>query len=112
MAESLHNLDFSADKAYFLSVFSRKEQQQTGNTDIATLIETSSERNFFEMSHHYPTVHPEFMARFCPRSRENLKAALEQVEGFVGNANNVGFGEDDEGVVEVRRDIEELLRAE
>lgn len=62
------------------------------------------------MSHHYQTVHPEFVARFCERSRENLQAALAQVEGFVGRASNAGFGGDDEGVVEVRGVIEGMLR--
>jgi hypothetical protein len=109
LPEPLHNLDFSADKAHFLSVFSQKEQQRTGKTDIAKLIETSSERNFFEMSHHYQTVHPEFVARFCGRSRGNLEAALGEVEGFLGNGSNAGF-EGDEGVVEVGREIEGMLR--
>ena len=61
------------------------------------------------MSHHYQTVHPEFVARFCGRSRGDLEAALGEVEGFWGNGSNAGF-EGDEGVVEVRREIEGMLR--
>ena len=109
LPEPLRNLDFSADKAYFLSVFSRKEHQRTGKTEIAKLIETSSERNFFEMSHHYPTVHPEFVARFCARTMESLKAPLEQIDQFLANVNTAEFGKDDEGIGEVRREIDGLL---
>lgn len=61
------------------------------------------------MSHHCPTVHPEFVARFCGRSRGNLEAALREVEAFLGNGSNAEF-EGDEGVVEVRREIERILR--
>ncbi len=54
-------------------------------------------------------MHPEFVARFCGRSRGNLEAALGEVEGFLGNGSNAGF-EGDEGVVEVGREIEGMLR--
>jgi hypothetical protein len=109
LPDSVAYLDFSADKAYFLSVFETKERQRSGGpTPITKLIETSSERNFFELSHHRPAVRKEFVRRYCAHTFENLSAALEQLDCFL--ARDEEFGAGHEGVVEVLRELGELRK--
>lgn len=96
-------LDLPADKTFFLSALAEKEKQRTGTTKITRLIESSSIRNFFELSHHVATVHQEFAVRFCARSRENLAAAMQEIEHLV--ADNTGFSRDDPVIVEVVKSI-------
>lgn len=99
-------LDLAAEKTYFLSVLAAKERRRTGGTtEITRLIANSSERHFFEFSHHAATVHRAFVARFCETSREDVAAAMEELERFV--AHDVGFTSDDSVVVEVRRELEQ-----
>ena len=105
--DTLAHLDLGADKGYFLSALAEREQQRTGSTKITRLIETSSERNFFELSHHVATVHKEWATRFCERSRENLTAAVQEVEHFL--ADNAGFSGDDSVIVEALKSMEDQL---
>lgn len=79
--------DLAYDKAYFLSILAKKEKKKTGENSISKLIETSTERNFFEVSHHVAKVHEEYAARFCERSLENIRAALRQCDEFVADNN-------------------------
>jgi hypothetical protein len=101
------NLDFAQDKAYFVAVLAEKERKQTSKTDIAKLVESSTERVFFEMSHNAPTVHKEFAERFCKRTRANVEAARRELGRFL--AENPGISRDDAVVVDVERKLEELL---
>ena len=111
LAEELAYVDLAADKFYFLSVLAEKERERSKSLgvtmNITKLIETSSERNFFELSHHVATIHKEFVARFCVKSRENLKAAMEELDRFVGV--NAEFSRDDVTIVEIRKNLEEQL---
>ncbi|KAE8306820.1 hypothetical protein BDV41DRAFT_582972 [Aspergillus transmontanensis] len=100
-------LDFAADKRYFLSILAEKEMKRTNGTSITQLMETSSERNFFEMSHHRVPVHREFVSRFCSRARENVGAALKEVERFLDI--NPMFKASDEAIVRTVQMLEELL---
>ena len=72
-----------------MSILAKKERQRediTGKrTDFTSLIESSSERKFFELSHHIVATHREFIARFYPRIRKNLESALEHADCFVAN---------------------------
>lgn len=76
---------------------------------IAHLIESSSERNFFELSHNYPLVHQEFVTRYCPRTHENLAAARTQIDHFL--AINSEFSSDSQLVINVITKLEQLLEA-
>ena len=60
------------------------------------------------MAHHYPTVYTEFMLRFCGRTREDLKAALREMEMIWVRGENKGEGTEEE-FVEVGRLIEKTL---
>lgn len=100
-------LDLPADKTFFLSALAEKEKQRTGTTKITRLIESSSTRNFFKLSHHVATVQQEFAVRFCARSRENLAAAMQEIEHLV--ADNTGFSRDDPVIVEVVKSIRDQL---
>lgn len=100
-------LDFAADKRYFLSILAEKEEKRTNGTTITQLMETSSERNFFEMSHHRVRVYREFVSRFCLRTRENVCAALKEVERFLGI--NPMFSASDEAIVRMVQMLEGLL---
>lgn len=100
-------LDLAADKTFFLSALAEREKQRTGTTKITRLIETSSERNFFELSHNVAAIHLEYAVRFCTRSRENLTAAMEEIEHFL--ADNTGFSRDDSVIVDVEKAIRDQL---
>ncbi|KAB8210286.1 hypothetical protein BDV34DRAFT_220878 [Aspergillus parasiticus] len=100
-------LDFAADKRYFLSNLAEKEMKRTNGTSITQLMETSSERNFFEMSHHRVPVHRGFVSRFCSRTRENVGAALKEVERFLDI--NPMFKASDEAIVRTVQMLEALL---
>ncbi|KNG82932.1 hypothetical protein ANOM_007954 [Aspergillus nomiae NRRL 13137] len=100
-------LDLAADKSYFLSILAEKERKRTNGTSITRLMETSSERNFFEMSHHRVPVHREFVSRFCPRTRENVLAALKEVERFLDI--NAMFKAGDEAIARTVQTLEALL---
>ncbi|KAE8374929.1 hypothetical protein BDV26DRAFT_295531 [Aspergillus bertholletiae] len=100
-------LDFAADKSYFLSILAEKERQRTSATVITQLMAPSSERNFFEMSSHRVPVYREFVARFCPRTRENAGTVLKEIERFLDI--NPMFRADDEVIVETVRVLEALL---
>lgn len=101
-------LDSSADKSYFLSIFAEKERQRTNGTLISKLMETSSERNFFEMSHHRSPVHREFVRRFCPRTGENVHLALKEARRFLDV--NPAFKASDEAVVKTVQTLKQLLK--
>jgi len=111
LPESLAYINFRVDKAYLLSVLAEKERQRgnrTGRTtDFTKLIETSSERNFFEQSHHIVTTHREFASRFCERSHDNVVSALKQINSFV--AKNPEFSHHDGALVDVVMYLEDLL---
>lgn len=81
--EKLAYLDFSADKAFFLDVLTKKEQEKRGTSYIARLMEGSSERNFFETSLHRAPVHEEFVRKFCKLSLENINAASDEMNNFL-----------------------------
>ncbi|MCJ1251602.1 hypothetical protein MMC30_008837 [Trapelia coarctata] len=100
-------LDLAADKKFFLSALAEKEKKRTGTTDMTKLIETSSNRNFFELSHHVAAIHQEFAVRFCTRSGENLTAAMEELEHFL--ADNTGFSRDDLVIMEVVKSLRDQL---
>jgi hypothetical protein len=115
LPDALAYIDFRADKSFFLSTFSQKEEQQQqhektgGTTSLAKLIETSGERNFFELSHHVIPAHKEFVARFCQRNRENSIAALEQMDHFLDD--NTQFSCADAVVSDVVKALEEMLKS-
>ncbi|GAB1194032.1 hypothetical protein APSETT444_003269 [Aspergillus pseudonomiae] len=100
-------LDLAADKSYFLSILAEKERKRTNGTSITRLMETSRERNFFEMSHHRVPVHREFVSRFCPRTSENVLAALKEVERFLDI--NAMFKASDEAIARTVQTLEALL---
>jgi hypothetical protein len=84
-----------------------KEWKQTSKMDIAKLVESSTERAFFEMSHNALTVHKESAERFCKRTRANMEVARRELGLFL--PGNPGISRDDAGVVDVERELEELL---
>jgi hypothetical protein len=114
--------DLAADKAYFVSLVAEKEKQQSGTRLkstmttsaskplLAHIIESSSERNFFELSHHIYPVHQEFVRRYCPRTHENLVAARAQMDHFL--AINIGFSDDSQPVTNLIDQLKHLLEAE
>ena len=59
------------------------------------------------MSHNAPTVHKEFAERFCKWTRANIETAKRELGCFL--AENPGISRDDAGVVDVERELEELL---
>jgi hypothetical protein len=84
-------LNLSADKSYFLAIFSKKEKQRTNRTSIAKLIKTFSNCNFFEMSLHRPPVYKEFVKKFCLCTHKNILTALAEVDKFLAANTNVQF---------------------
>lgn len=100
------HLDFGPDRADFVAVLAEKETPRHSTLGIAQLVESSTERAFFEMSHHTPTVHREFAERFCHRTPGNVAAARRELGRFLGE--NLGIGRDDGGVREVERELEKL----
>jgi hypothetical protein len=67
-----------ADQAFFLHLLRDKERRTVGSETIANLVETSYERNFFELSLHMKTVHQEWVKAHPPTS-EQYDAALRQL---------------------------------
>ncbi|KAE8331516.1 hypothetical protein BDV39DRAFT_201166 [Aspergillus sergii] len=107
LSETHAYLDFAADKRFFLSILAEKEMKWTNGTSITQLMGTSSERKFFETSHHRVPVQPEFVSRFCSRTRENVGAALKEVERFLDI--NPMFSASDEAIVRTVQMLEDLL---
>lgn len=70
-------------------------------------METSSERNFFEMSLHRVPVHREFISRFCPRTDENVRLAFKEVRRFLDV--NPTFKASDEAIAKTVQTLEVLL---
>lgn len=99
-------LDFAQDKAYFAAILKEKELTRTGKTSISDLVQTSTERSFFEMSHNVATVHKEFAQRYCKRTKENADAAMRALESFL--ADNPGFNRSDAVVMEVEAELKAL----
>ena len=62
------------------------------------LIETSSERNFFEESLYRPAVREEFVKAFCQHNPQNLSAALMEMDRFL--VANPDFCENDRHIAE------------
>jgi len=67
-----------ADQAMFLQLLREKERQRNCSETVANLVETSYERNFFELSLQMKTVHQESV-KAHPPSSEQYKAALRQL---------------------------------
>lgn len=93
--------DLSEEKKYFLQAFSELEYAKTGSDKITNLIQTSSERNFFELSLHRPGVRKEYVRRYCQRTQENKATALEQVDCFL--AKNKEFDRESETIMDIVR---------
>lgn len=108
LPESHAYLDLVADKYYFLAIFAEKERQKTGQTSILKLIATSSERNFFEMSIHRPSVRAEFVKKFCLRTPENVSAALTEVDRFL--FANADFDKSSQAIVQIVSTLKELQK--
>ncbi|KAI9841307.1 MAG: hypothetical protein M1837_000793 [Sclerophora amabilis] len=100
-------LNFAQDKAYLVTTLTKKEKKRTGTTDTAKLVESSTERAFFEMSHNAPTVHQEFAGRYCQRTRANVEAARRELERFVAENPSISCG--DASMMEVESELEKLL---
>lgn len=113
LPKALAYQDLAADKAYFVSCIADKEKRQ-GNANlkptVAQLIEFSSERNFFEVSHHNFPVHQEFVSRYCPRTHENLVAARTQIDHFL--AMNAEFSIDSQSIINVIIKLKQFLETE
>ncbi|KAI9669571.1 MAG: hypothetical protein M1817_004614 [Caeruleum heppii] len=103
----LSYLDFAQDKAYLVQILTEKQKKRSDTVDIAKLVETSTERAFFEMSHNAPTVHQEFAERNCRPTRANLEAARSELVRFL--ADNPSIHRDDAGVKDVEKRLDELL---
>lgn len=101
-------IDLSTEKSYFLTVFAEKERQRTDNTSITRLIETSGERNFFELSLHRPSVHKEFAKRFCFRTPRNIRAALAEIDNFLAANADFRTGSEGQAVKRVASALERL----
>ena len=71
-------MEHSADKIVFLNMLKNKEILRQGTDTISKLMETSYERNFFEMSLHMKMVHHEW-AKAHPATPELCQGALEQL---------------------------------
>jgi hypothetical protein len=122
LPQALAYQDLAADKAFFVSLVAEKEKRQKGaslspvmrtSTSkplIAQIIESSSERNFFELSHHIYPVHQEFVRRYYPRTYENLVAAREQIDRFL--ATNPGFTDDSQTVTDLINKLTHLQETE
>ena len=67
-----------ADQTLFLQLLREKEHRRNGSETIANLVETSYERNFFELSLQMKTVHREWV-KAHPPSSEQYRAALRQL---------------------------------
>lgn len=108
LPSELQYLDFAEDKEYFVAALSEKEGRQSkdGKTPIADLVKNSTERAFFEMSHNFQAVHPEFAKRHCQRTKENIEAAKEELEKFI--SKDTEFTDTDGSVVDVKRELEVL----
>ena len=58
------------------------------------------------MSHKPPAVHKEFAQKFCERTRENVNAAMKELECFL--PENPDFNRSDIAVVEVEKQLDLL----
>lgn len=67
-----------ADQAVFLQLLRDKERWRIGSETIANLVETSYERNFFELSLQMKTVHQEWV-KAHPPTCEQYDEALRQL---------------------------------
>lgn len=68
-----------ADQSYFLKILREKELNRRGTDIIATLMESSYERVFFEMSLHMKTVHREWI-KMHPLKSQHYIDALGQLD--------------------------------
>ncbi|KAI9824785.1 MAG: hypothetical protein M1832_001613 [Thelocarpon impressellum] len=89
-------LDFAQDKAYLVQKLAEKQNKRSVTVDIAKLVETSTERAFFEMSHNAPT----------PTSAK-LEAARTELVRFL--EENPSISRNDAGVREVEERLDALL---
>jgi hypothetical protein len=71
-------MEHPADKALFLHMLKEKETLRRGTNSVSSLMETSYERTFFEMSLHMKTVHREW-AKLHPHTVERCQDALHQL---------------------------------
>ena len=66
------------DKQIFLGMLREKERRRRGTETVADLMESSYERNFFEMSFHMKTVHREWI-KHHPHTTEQYIRSLGQL---------------------------------
>jgi aminoglycoside phosphotransferase (APT) family kinase protein len=67
-----------ADQEIFLQLLRQKERIRNGSETVANLVETSYERNFFELSLQMKSVHNEWV-RAHPPTKEQYHAAVGQL---------------------------------
>lgn len=104
--------DLSVEKASFLTVLAEKEHALTGCTKLAKLIETSSERNFFELALNRERVRAEWARKYCLRTGDNVREASRSLHDFMAVEKNADWLNESVGgasaVVELVYEFERL----
>lgn len=96
-----------AERQYFLDKLKEKEIARQGTSVVSSLMATSFERNFFELSLNFATVHREWV-KSHPRPRNWITQAQRALTGFVmGNPSFLG----NDVVMKLRNDLKGLAGA-
>jgi hypothetical protein len=74
---------YSEDRHYFLETFRKQEIERFASRRLSSLLETSSKRQFFQLSLDYATVNRQFIRRYCSRTRQTMEDALVQLGQFL-----------------------------
>jgi hypothetical protein len=74
---------YAEDRQYFVEMFRQREVELFGSEWMAKLLETCTQRQFFQMSFNMPLVHQEYGKLKCIQSVESHKAAMKQLDLFL-----------------------------
>jgi Phosphotransferase enzyme family len=101
-----NNDPYAADRDYFLETFRKQEVERFGEGRISSLLETSCERQFFQLSMDYAAVNHQFSQLYCARTRQTMMDALVQLERFM---EREGDYSENTAVLETRQEIQNLI---
>jgi hypothetical protein len=96
------------DKEYFLTTLGFQGVYRSGSAKkpITDLIESLADRNFFRLALGIPSVHTEFVKRYCQLSKENICKAKAQLGQFL--YRNWNFQLADRSVNDVFQELKRL----
>lgn len=90
------------DQQYFLLQLKEKEIARRGSSVVSSLMESSFERNFFELSLHFVTVHREWVATHPHPADTNMRAQEALTEFLAANPTYL----DNDVLVKLQKELE------